>query len=72
MQWTVGRHRGEAKWDELGTAQGSNPQAALEAWIDEEGGVDAGGYGVREPGTEEWRYLFLVGRGAVRSVGVLH
>ena len=68
MEWEVAEYRGEGAWrvlgrgawQVLGRADGSNPEVALSSWIDEEGGVEGGSYGVRSPGADVWQPFHVV------------
>jgi hypothetical protein len=66
VKWVIGRHD-EDGWTTLGEADGSNPQAALEHWIDEQKGAHVGEYGVRTE--DRWHHLFSYGAdGIVRPL----
>lgn len=51
---------GRGAWQVLGRADGSNPEVALSSWIDEQGGVESGSYGVRSPGANAWQPFHVV------------
>jgi hypothetical protein len=58
MKWQIGRHDDVSGWTILGESEGSNPQAALEHWIDREEGASVGEYGVQ---VEDRWHLFSYG-----------
>lgn len=66
MEWEVAEYRAEGAWQVLGRIDGSNPEVALSAWIDEEGGVEGGSYGVRSSGADAWQSFHVVN--GVRAV----
>ena len=63
MEWEIGRHLGEGRWEQVGNSDVSNPQAALESWIDQEGDTEHGVYGVRASDQEPWVLFRLDGSG---------
>jgi hypothetical protein len=66
VKWVIGRHDEIGGWTTLGEGDGSNPQAALGHWIDEQEGAPVGEYGVR---AEDRWHLFSYGAdGIVRPL----
>jgi hypothetical protein len=53
VEWEIAAYEGEGGWRWLGRADGSNPQAALDSWAQENGDLHDL-YGVRSPGQTEW------------------
>jgi hypothetical protein len=66
VQWEIAIYVGTGAWHSLGQAKGSNPEAALGAWIHKRGGVQAGAYRVRSPGADDL-HLFKVDAAGVRA-----
>jgi hypothetical protein len=58
MDFTIGRHHGEGRWEELGTVNAKDPAAAFSRWVDAQGGAEAGQYGVRASDHDAWQWLF--------------
>jgi len=54
-EWEIAVHHGGGKWLMLGTSYGSDPQAALESWVEAGGDVLPACYGVSVPGQAEWQ-----------------
>jgi hypothetical protein len=56
----IGRHIGGGGWEELEAITASSPAAAFSQWVDSQGGVEAGQYGVRDSEAAAWESLFRV------------
>jgi len=66
MKWEIAMQGGK-QWYPLGTAEGSNRTTALESWIEKEGTVWPGRYGVRSLEETAWQPFTVDPRGAVHD-----
>jgi hypothetical protein len=60
VEWEIAAYVGEDEWQVLGQTNDSDAEAALSAWIDEQGGVEGGSYGVRSLGAVAWEPFQVV------------
>jgi hypothetical protein len=66
----IGRRTNADDWEELEAITASSPAAAFSQWVDNQGGVEAGQYGVRESGGDAWESLFRVDDDGLHPVDV--
>jgi hypothetical protein len=60
VDFTIGRRSDRGGWEEVEAITASSPAAAFSQWVDNQGGVKAGQYGVRESDVDNWESLFRV------------
>jgi len=70
VDFTIGRCSGDGDWKELETITASSPAAAFSHWVDNQGGVEAGQYGVRASDADAWESLFRVDDDGLHPVDV--
>jgi hypothetical protein len=68
VDFRIGRRRGDGGWEELEAITASSPAAAFSQWVDSQGGVEAGQYGVRDSDADAWESLFRVDEDGLHPV----
>jgi hypothetical protein len=71
VDFTIGRRDGDGRWEELEAITASSPAAAFSQWVDNQGGVEAGQYGVRASDADAWESLFRVDDDGLHPLDVL-
>jgi hypothetical protein len=66
----IGRRTNADDWEELEAITASSPAAAFSQWVDNQGGVETGQYGVRESDGDAWESLFRVDADGLHPVDV--